>query len=107
MEDRAQFATRWGFAFAAIGSAVGLGNIWRFPFMAGENGGGAFITLYFIFILLFGIPALIAMILIGRRGGKSPVGSTEGLAIASGHSRNWKWLGYRKFSFIGYNNMAT
>jgi len=98
LENRAQFATRWGFAFAAIGSAVGLGNIWRFPFMAGENGGGAFISLYFIFILLFGIPALIAMILIGRRGGKSPVGSTESLAIASGHSRNWKWLGWLTLS---------
>ena len=71
MEHREQFASRWGFALAAIGSAVGLGNIWRFPFMAGENGGGAFISLYFLFILLFGIPALMAMILIGRRGGKA------------------------------------
>ena len=44
-----QFSTKWGFVFAAIGSAVGLGNIWRFPFIAGENGGGAFILLYFYF----------------------------------------------------------
>ena len=72
-----QFASKWGFVFAAIGSAVGLGNIWRFPFIAGENGGGAFILLYFIFIVSFGVPAVIAMIVIGRRGGQSPVGSLD------------------------------
>lgn len=98
MEHREQFASRWGFAFAAIGSAVGLGNIWRFPFIAGENGGGAFVSLYFLFILLFGIPALMAMIVIGRRGGKSPVGSTQALAIADGHSPQWKWLGWLTLS---------
>ena len=77
-----------------MGSAVGLGNIWRFPFMAGENGGGAFIFLYFIFIISFGVPALIAMIVIGRRGGQSPVGSTQALALAEGKSANWKYLGW-------------
>ncbi len=88
------FKTRWGFMLAAMGSAVGLGNIWRFTFMAGENGGGAFIFFYFIFILLFCIPALMAMIVIGRRGGRSPAGSTQALAVAEGRSENWKYLGW-------------
>ena len=79
---------------AAMGSAVGLGNIWRFTFMAGENGGGAFILLYALFIACFGIPCVMAMIIIGRRGGKSPAGSTESLALAEGKSRNWKALGW-------------
>ena len=98
VSNREHFSSRWGFALAAMGSAVGLGNIWRFPFLAGENGGGAFILLNFIFIVCFGIPALIAMIIIGRRGGKSPVGSTEALALAEGKSPNWKYLGFLTLS---------
>ena len=93
-----QFSGRWGFIFAAVGSAVGLGNIWRFTFIAGENGGGAFIFLYFIFIVCFGVPGVIAMIVIGRRGGRSPVGSTEALALAEGKSANWKYLGWLALS---------
>ncbi len=89
-----QFSTKWAFVMAAVGGAVGLGNIWRFPFIAGENGGGAFILLYFLFVVSFGMPAVIAMIVIGRRGGKSPVGSTETLALAEGRSGNWKYLGW-------------
>ena len=88
------FATRMGFILAAMGSAVGLGNIWRFTFMAGENGGGAFILLYFLFIVFLGIPCVIAMICIGRRGGHSPAGSTRALAVAEGRSENWKLLGW-------------
>lgn len=88
------FASRWGFILAAMGSAVGLGNIWRFTFMAGENGGGVFIFFYFIFILAFGIPCLIAMITIGRRGRKSPPGSTKVLAQAEGRSSAWQGLGW-------------
>jgi len=89
-----KFSSKWGFVLAAMGSAVGLGNIWRFTFMAGENGGGAFILLYAFFIACFGIPCVMAMIVIGRRGGKSPAGSTESLALAEGKSRNWKALGW-------------
>jgi NSS family neurotransmitter:Na+ symporter len=91
---REQFTTKWGFVFAAIGGAVGLGNIWRFPFIAGENGGGAFVLLYFLFTVSFGVPAVIAMIVIGRRGGQSPVGSTRTLALVEGRSANWKYLGW-------------
>ncbi|MBM89168.1 MAG: sodium-dependent transporter [Gammaproteobacteria bacterium] len=97
-EPGVKFATRLGFILAAMGSAVGLGNIWRFTFMAGENGGGAFIFFYFLFIIFLGIPCVIAMITIGRRGGKSPVGSTRALAIAEGHSENWRFLGWTAIS---------
>lgn len=89
-----QFATKWGFVYAAIGSAVGLGNIWRFPFIAGENGGGAFIFLYLVFIFSLGVPAMVAMILIGRRGRQSPITSTQVLALAEGRSPKWKYLGW-------------
>ena len=92
--NKVEFASRWGFILAAMGSAVGLGNIWRFTFMAGENGGGAFIFFYFLFIVFFGIPCLMAMIVIGRRGGRSPAGSTQALAVAEGKSPNWKFLGW-------------
>lgn len=88
------FSTTWGFILATIGGAVGLGNIWGFPVIAGENGGGAFILMYFIFVICFSVPAVIAMILIGRRGGHSPVASTRELALAEGHSANWKYLGW-------------
>lgn len=93
-EKGVKFASRWGFILAAVGGAVGLGNIWRFTFMAGENGGGAFIFLYFVFILFLGLPCLMAMIVIGRRGAESPVGSTRNLAIAEGRSENWRVIGY-------------
>ena len=93
-ESGVKFASRWGFILAAMGSAVGLGNIWRFTFMAGENGGGAFIFFYFLFIIFLGIPCVIAMIAIGRRGGHSPAGSTRALALAEGKSENWKFLGW-------------
>ena len=89
-----KFATRWGFLFAAIGSAVGLGNIWRFPYIVGESGGGAFVLLYLVFIITLGVPALIAMIMIGRRGRQSPINSTRALAVAEGRSANWKYLGW-------------
>ena len=89
-----EFSSKWGFVLAAVGGAVGLGNIWRFPFIAGENGGGAFISLYFLFVVCFGVPAVMAMILIGRRGGLSPVGSTRALALAEGRSEYWQCLGW-------------
>ena len=93
-EIHQKFSSTWGFILATVGGAVGLGNIWRFPFIAGENGGGAFIFLYFVFILCFGIPGVIAMIVIGRRGGHSPVNSARALSLAEGKSENWKFLGW-------------
>ena len=66
MAKRAGFATRLGAIAAAVGSAVGLGNIWRFPFEAGENGGGAFILVYIACILVMGIPVILSEFIIGR-----------------------------------------
>ena len=70
---RGQWGSRLGFILAAAGSAVGLGNIWKFPFTAGENGGGLFVLIYLVCVALIGLPVMIAEVIIGRRTQKSPV----------------------------------
>ena len=82
------------FMFAAVGSAVGLGNIWRFPYMVGENGGAAFVLVYIGFVALIGFPVLLAELTVGRRGGGSPMASLIKLARESGKSEKWAWLGH-------------
>ncbi|WP_026689679.1 sodium-dependent transporter [Alteribacter aurantiacus] len=77
---REQWATKIGFMLAAMGSAVGLGNIWRFSYVAGENGGAAFLLIYIAMILLIGIPIMLAEFSIGRRAQSDAVGSFETLA---------------------------
>ena len=94
MNDRRQWSSEWTFILAALGSAVGLGNIWRFPYVAGENGGGAFVLLYLFFVLGIGLPALIATIMIGRRGKLSPIRCFETVARQEGLSSNWMYLGW-------------
>ena len=89
-----QWGSRLGFLMAAIGSAVGLGNLWRFPFQAGENGGGAFVIVYITCVFLIGLPVLIAELAIGRNKGLSPVGSTRELAVDAGRSPNWQITGW-------------
>tara|TARA_B100001167_G_C16771509_1_gene307554 strand:+ start:547 stop:1911 length:1365 start_codon:yes stop_codon:yes gene_type:complete len=84
---------RWTFILAAAGSAVGLGNIWKFPYMAGEYGGGAFVLVYLVCILLIGVPIMIAEILIGRRGRSSPANSMAYLAEEVKTFKQWKYLG--------------
>ena len=69
------WSSRWTFVLAATGSAVGLGNIWKFPYITGENGGGAFVLIYLVCIALIGIPVMMAEVLLGRRGRQSPVNS--------------------------------
>ncbi|MGB1110943.1 MAG: sodium-dependent transporter [Gammaproteobacteria bacterium] len=85
---------RMAFVLAATGSAVGLGNIWKFPYMAGENGGGAFVLVYLLCILLIGLPIMIAEIMLGRRGGLSPVNTMRKLAKASGQHASWQVIGW-------------
>lgn len=80
---------------AAIGSAVGLGNIWRFPYITGVNGGGAFVLVYCLCIAVIGVPLLTAEIAIGRRGGRSPVGSMQKLVKEEGASRFWSSVGWQ------------
>ena len=87
------WSSRWAFILAATGSAVGLGNIWKFPYITGENGGGAFVIVYLICIALIGIPIMMSEIMLGRRGRQSPINTMKTLAIESGHSPLWKGLG--------------
>ena len=77
-----QFGSRWGFILASIGSAVGMANVWGFPAKVGQNGGGAFIVVYLLFVILFGVVALSAEFAIGRRTGSGTVAS-YGAAWAS------------------------
>jgi len=86
-----KFGSRLGFILAAAGSAVGLGNIWRFPYMTAENGGAAFVLLYLGCVLLIGIPVLLAELSIGRASGKNAVGAFE--ALDPDRSKRWRWVG--------------
>lgn len=88
------WTSRMAFILAAAGSAVGLGNIWKFPYITGENGGGAFVLVYLAFIFLIGVPVLIAEIMIGRRGGQSPVASMRTLTKIEGTSKRWRAIGW-------------
>ncbi len=81
------------FLLAATGSSVGLGNIWKFPYITGQNGGGAFVLVYLACILLIGVPLLMAETLIGRRGRQSPINSLETLAWDEGAERSWRLVG--------------
>lgn len=76
-----------------MGSAVGLANIWRFPYTAGVSGGGAFVLIYIAAVLLLALPILIAELMIGRRGAAPPPGALSSVARESGHSRHWGLLG--------------
>jgi len=87
------WSSRFGFLMAAIGFAVGLGNIWRFPYVTGENGGGAFVLVYLICVFCIGVPILMAEIFIGRRGRLSPPGSMRVVAEREGRSPRWQWVG--------------
>ena len=82
------------FMLAAVGAAVGLGNIWRFPYMAGSNGGGAFVLIYLIAVLLIALPALIAETMIGRHGHMSAPVSMTKAAEEVGASRKWAIVGW-------------
>ncbi len=85
---REQWASRLGFVLAAVGSAVGLGNMWRFPYFAAENGGAAFVFLYILMVALVGLPIMLAEFAIGRGSKKSPI-----LALEHFGGRAWKPLG--------------
>ena len=65
------WSSRTAFILAAVGAAVGLGNIWRFPTLAGENGGGAFVLVYIGFVVLLGLPLVLSEIMLGRAGGQA------------------------------------
>ena len=86
--------TRWTFIFAAAGSAVGLGNIWKFPYITGEHGGGAFVLVYLVCIAMIGVPIMMAEVLLGRRGRMSPINAMLYLSRESGVSHAWAAVGW-------------
>jgi len=95
--NNTQWSSRFAFLMAAVGSSVGLGNLWRFSAQAGDNGGGAFIVIYLLCILLIGIPVLMSEYIIGRAGnGRSAVNSITDLAARSAANSKWSalaWMG--------------
>jgi neurotransmitter:Na+ symporter, NSS family len=88
------WSSRFAFILAATGSAVGLGNIWKFPYITGENGGGAFVIVYLVCVLLIGIPIMIAETMLGRRSQRNPVETMELLTEEAGADKNWHYLGW-------------
>ena len=89
----AHWSSRFAFLMASVGFAVGLGNIWRFPYITGENGGAAFVLIYLACAFGIGVPILMAELMIGRRGQGSPTSSMATLARHDGRSPHWKWVG--------------
>ena len=87
------WSSRMAFILAVTGSAVGLGNIWKFPYIAGQNGGGAFVLVYLICVIAIGMPVMMSEILIGRRGRRNPVATMELLGKEEGSSGKWRWVG--------------
>jgi len=90
-QKREQWNSKIGFILAAAGSAIGLGNIWKFPYITGQNGGASFIIVYLICIAIIGLPVLIAEILLGRTTHRNPVGAFRAL------SKSKFWISYDGF----------
>lgn len=88
------WSSRWTFILAATGSAVGLGNIWKFPYMAGENGGGAFVLIYLVFVATIGLPVMLAEVLLGRRGRSSPINAMHRITREEDAKHFWGGIGW-------------
>ena len=88
------WSSRLAFVLAATGSAVGLGNIWKFPYITGQNGGGAFVLVYLVCIAIIGIPIMMTEVMLGRRGRQCPVNAMRALASEEKLSPHWQWLGW-------------
>lgn len=107
MSERANFGSRIGAILAAAGSAVGLGNVWRFPYETGNHGGAAFILVYLGCVFIFGLPIMIAEFTIGRRSKACTGGAYDALAPGT----LWKWVGYlgvlTGFLILGYYSVVS
>lgn len=90
---RSAWRNRWTFMLATAGSAIGLGNIWKLPYMIGVNGGSAFVLVFIASIFFVGIPLMMTEILLGRRAQKNPLDGIESLALEAKASRHWRYLG--------------
>ena len=96
MKERESFGSRLGFILLSAGCAIGIGNVWKFPYLAGENGGGLFVLFYFIFLLIMGVPVMSMELAIGRRSRKS---GAEGFREIEKKGSKWHIVGYT--SIIG------
>jgi neurotransmitter:Na+ symporter, NSS family len=109
--SRAQWSGRLGFVLAAAGSAIGLGNLWKFPYITLENDGGAFVLVYLAAIALVGAPILGAEVLLGRRSRRNPVGAFGVLSVGKPGGRAWKGVGYlgviSGFVILSYYSMIA
>ena len=94
VDGRGTWSSGFTFILAAVGAAVGLGNIWKFPFVVGVSGGGAFVLVYLACVVFVAVPVLIAELWIGRRGGDSPPAAMRNVATAAGHSKVWSVVGW-------------
>ena len=89
-----RWSSRLGLVFGAVGAAVGLGSVWRFPYLAGANGGFVFIAVFVLACLVFGAPVLVGEIALGRWARSSPQTAAGGIAVAFGYSRSWNIVGW-------------
>lgn len=89
-----EWSSRFAYILATTGCAVGLGNIWKFPYITGENGGGAFVLVYLGCVIAIGIPIMIAETLMGRRGRQNPINTISNLATEAKASQKWCYLGW-------------
>lgn len=107
MESKKAFATKFGVIAATVGSAVGLGNIWRFPYECGANGGGAFLLAYIGFVIVLGIPVICAEFVIGRSTGMNVAGAFRKLKA----SRLWQSIGFigilASFLIMGFYSVVA
>ena len=88
-----EWSSRTAFILAAAGSAVGLGNIWKFPYITGENGGGAFVIIYIMCVILIGLPIMLAEVYLGKRGRLNPIASIRYISERENRSKNWQFIG--------------
>lgn len=95
-KKRESFGSRLGFLLVSAGCAIGIGNVWRFPYVAGQNGGGVFVLLYLVFLLIMGVPVLTMELAVGRAGRSSAVGAYKAL-----EPKGSKWHVHGVFCMIG------
>lgn len=108
LEQRGHWGSRIGFVLAAAGSAIGLGNIWKFPYITGVNGGGAFVIIYLVCIAVVGLPVMAAEILLGRSSQSSPVGAMKKLAGPRSAWVSIGWLGVAgSFILLSYYSIVA
>lgn len=103
------WSSRWAFLMATIGGAVGLGNLWRFPYIAGENGAGGFVLIYLGMVLVLGLPLITAEMMLGRRGQKSAVATIADIVRSENAHPAWKVIGWLSIlvPFVGLSYYAV